>query len=135
MSEIERGRRLCKKIVEQAKSGAIEKRHAQRLALAYLDLARKFHDQRVRHRAEIAMIKSEIRREFVSYEATSARVDERQRQLFERATAQKNALESYTRGRALAAYVDASLASLAPQSNGPARDCARIVESRQPQSP
>ena len=121
------GRALCKRVLKKAQKNIFDKNDVTSLVVHALKREREIHHLRARQRAERAMLKEEIRQEFVLVEAASARVDERQRQLFERNAAQAGALDAYTRGRTLSAHVDASIASLCMHApSTPHRDCARL---------
>lgn len=68
----------------------------------------------LRHRTACDLLRQEIRSEGVDREANSARINERQRVLFERSSAQQGALAAHDFAAASAGYVEAALASLCP---------------------
>ena len=81
-----------------------------------------------RARAEVDILRSELHGELVDREANAARVNERQRYLFERHEALAGQTTAHQRAQASAAYLEAALVSLDVHTNTPGHGCELLYE-------
>jgi hypothetical protein len=88
---------------------------------------RQLTDLRIRHRAELDLLRTELLSELVDREANSARVADRQRFLFERSLAQTGQFSSNERAFASAAYVEKALTSLCPNPHRVSDGCDKLA--------
>ena len=72
---------------------------------------------------ELHCVRAAMHEELVDREANAARIQDRQRLLFDRANAQEGQLSAHDRAALSANYVEAALGALCPQPAGPAAGC------------
>lgn len=90
---------------------------------------RTLHFQKLRATVEVDALRAEVHAELVDREANAARVAERQRFLFERAVALPGQLSASDRAGASAAFVEAALVALCPQTTTPSHGCEQLSNS------
>ena len=87
---------------------------------------RTLHFEKLRATAERDVLRAEVHAELVDREANAARVAERQRFLFERSVALPGQLSACDRAGASAAFVEAALVALCPQTTVPSPGCEQL---------
>ena len=87
---------------------------------------RTMHFEKLRFTAELDSLRAEVHAELVDREANAARVAERQRFLFERSVALPGQLSAADRAGASAAFVEAALVALCPQTTPLSHGCETL---------
>ena len=87
---------------------------------------RTLHFEKLRATVERDALRAEVHAELVDREANAARVAERQRFLFERSAALPGQLSASERAGASAAFVEAALVALCPQTAVTSSGCEQL---------
>ena len=115
--DIDRSIRLCAEVIHSTDHENTNRHVTDKLQSLFRELnalKRQYEDVQARMRVERDILSIEMHNELVDREANAARVAERQRGMFERASALKGQLDAFDKANQSAACVESAVANLCP---------------------